>query len=221
VECGAYAADLPLWEELAGAANGATLDLGCGAGRVTSHLTRRGHEVIGLDLDPRLIAGLAGTEQGDARDFELDPRFALVLAPMQLIQLFDREDERIRCLECVARHLTADGLAAFAIVEAMPEPVDTASPLPDTREVGGWVYSSLPVDSWVDEEEIRVRRLRQTVSPEGELSEDLHEIALRTLDATTLEEEARRAGLRPAGRRAIPATDAHVGSTVVLLEGER
>jgi SAM-dependent methyltransferase len=218
VECGGYAADLPLWEQLADAYAGAILDLGCGTGRVTSHLARRGHEVIGLDLDRRLIAELADAVPGDARGFELDPRFALVLAPMQLIQLFAGPKERLDCLRCVARHLAPGGLAAFAIVESMPEPVDMASPLPDTREVDGWVYSSLPLDASVEAGTIRVRRLRQTVSPGGALAEELNDVALRTLDAATLEREALHAGLRAAERRTIPPTDAHVGSTVLLLE---
>lgn len=220
VECGSYDADLPLWEELASDRGGPILDLGCGTGRVTSHLVRRGHEVCGLDLDPALIAGLANAEAGDARDFALDRRFALALAPMQLVQLFADRKERIDCLRCVARHLTPGGLAAFAIVESMPAPVDSASPLPDTRELDGWVYSSLPVDAQVDSESIRVRRLRQTVSPRGELEEELYEVGLRRLDAETLEAEAREAGLAPAGRRPIPPTDDHVGSTVVLLAKE-
>ena len=173
---------------------------------------------MGLDSEPQLIEGLEWAEVGDARSFELSGSFPLVIAPMQLIQLFESAEERRSCLECVATHLAPGGVAAFAIVESMPAPTDSASPLPDTREVDGWVYSSLPVDAQVDEEEIRVRRLRQTVSPEGELSEQIHEVALRTLDAEILEEEARRAGLRPAGRRPIPETDDHVGSTVVLLE---
>jgi SAM-dependent methyltransferase len=217
-ECGSYEADLPLWEELAAAHDGPILELGCGSGRVSSHLTRRGHEVCGLDFDPRLIEALADAELGDARDFELDRRFGLVLAPMQVIQLLASADERKRCLRCVATHLAPGGLAAFAIVESMPEPVDSASPLPDTRELDGWIYSSLPIDARVDADSIHVRRLRQTVSPQGELEEELHEVDLRVLNAAALEGEARAAGLRPAGRRAIPATDAHVGSTVVLLE---
>jgi SAM-dependent methyltransferase len=219
-ECDGYAADLPLWEELAAGQAGPVLDLGCGTGRVTSHLVRRGHEALGVDRDSRLIAELAYAEPGDARTFELDRRFALVLAPMQLIQLFSGADERLDCLRCVAAHLTPAGLAAFAIVESMPEPLDAAPPLPDTREVDGWVYSSLPVDTRVDSGSIRVRRLRQTVSPAGDLSEDVDEVVLRALDAAALESEARRAGLRPAGRRPIPPTDDHVGSTVVLLEKE-
>lgn len=228
VECGGYAADLPLWEELAGQADGAILDLGCGSGRVALHLARRGHTVHGVDTDPELVGvfgeharGLpAIATTGDAKEFALGTEFALVLAPMQLLQLFEGREQRLRCLRCVAAHLGAGGLAAFAIVESMPEPVDTASPLPDAREVDGWVYSSLPIDALVDSDSIRVRRLRQTVSPQGELEEELYEVGLRTLDAATLEEEALDADLSLAGCRAIPPTDAHVGSTVVLLTRE-
>ncbi len=218
-ECGGYAADLELWGELA-AEREPVLEIGCGTGRVTSYLARRGHDVLGLDSDPKLIEALADAELGDARQFDLGRRFGLVLAPMQLIQLLAGAEERRRCLHCVAAHLAPGGVAAFAIVEAMPEPIEHASPLPDTREVDGWVYSSLPVDARVDDEAIRVRRLRQTVSPEGEFSEEIHEVALSTLEAGTLEAEARDTGLVPAGRRSISPTDAHVGSTVVLFEGE-
>jgi SAM-dependent methyltransferase len=226
VECGAYSADLVLWEELAARAQGPVLDLGCGSGRVALHLARRGHSVTGLDSDPELVAALraragelpAGAEVGDATQFDLGTEFALVLAPMQLVQLFEDRVQRVACLRRVAVHMRAGGLAAFAIVESMPPPVDDASPLPDSREVDGWVYSSLPIDARVERGTIRVRRLRQTVSPPGGLAEELHEIGLRTLDAPGLEREAREAGLRPAGRRSIPPTDAHVGSTVVLME---
>jgi SAM-dependent methyltransferase len=220
VECGSYAADLALWEELAIESSGPILELGCGTGRVSSHLVRRGHAVLGLDRDAMLVEELADVEVGDARDFELDRQFGLVLAPMQLIQLFAEKQERLDCLRCVAAHLAPGGIAGFAIVESMPQPSSAASPLPDTREVDDWVYSSLPVDARVDSGAIRVRRLRQTVSPAGDLDEELHEVELRTLDAATLEGEALKVGLRSVGRRPIPPTDAHVGSTVVLLDKE-
>ncbi|MGC1851803.1 MAG: class I SAM-dependent methyltransferase [Solirubrobacterales bacterium] len=227
-ECGSYTADLPLWEELAKGADGAILDLGCGTGRVAIHLARRGHGVTGLDVDPLLVATFierarelpARAVVGDARDFSLGAEFGLVMAPMQLLQLFSDPQERRCCLDCVAVHLVGGGLAAFAIVESMPAAVDGPPLLPDTREVEGWVYSSLPVDALVDDGMIRVRRLRQTVSPTGELEEELHEVGLRELEAAVLESEARQAGLRPAGRRAIPPTAEHVGSTVVLLGKE-
>ena len=109
VECGAYAADLPFWEELAKRAQGPVLDLGCGSGRVALHLARRGHRVTGLDVDAGLVdafaarAGELAAEAlvGDATDFDLAGEFALALAPMQLAQLLTAE-ERQRCLRCVA-----------------------------------------------------------------------------------------------------------------------
>jgi SAM-dependent methyltransferase len=220
VECGPYAADLLLWEELADEANGPILDLGCGTGRVARHLAQRGHSIVGLDTNPSFVDSLGDAAVvGDARDFALGAQFTLILAPMQLVQLFGGPDERVRCLRCVAAHLSAGGLAAFAIVESMPAPVDAAPPLPDTREVDGWVYSSLPIETVVEDGEIRVRRLRQVVSPDGELREEVDDVVLQALDAGTIEDEAREVGLRPAGRRPIPSTDAHVGSTVILLEG--
>jgi SAM-dependent methyltransferase len=222
VECGGYAADLPLWERLADERPGAILDLGCGGGRVALHLARRGHRVLGLDSDPELIERARGlgleAEVGDARDFDLGTGFGLVLAPMQLLQLFGGRDERLGCLRSIAKHLSSGGVAALAIVEAMPPAAEGASPLPDTREVDGWVYSSLPVGAAAGDGEILIERLRQTVSPAGELSEERDEVRLRELDAETLECEALEAGLRPGGRLATEPTEAHVGSTVVLLE---
>jgi SAM-dependent methyltransferase len=225
-ECGSYAADLALWEELAEEADGPILDLGCGTGRVALYLARRGHTVVGLDSDPELIATLAARGKGlplqpvlgDARDFELDTDVALVLAPMQLVQLLPDRADRRECLGCVAAHLLPGGRIALAIVEGLPRESEGPPPLPDVREVDGWVYSSLPVDTVDIGEEIVIRRLRQIVSPAGELSEEGNEIRIRTLAAAELESEGVAIGYTPLGRREIPPTDLHVGSTVVLLE---
>jgi SAM-dependent methyltransferase len=225
VECGSYTADLPLWEEMASRADGPVLDLGCGTGRVAIHLARRGSSVVGLDVDPDLTAALAARAEGlpvrvllgDARGFELDTDIALALAPMQLIQLLSSSADRLECLGCIAAHLLPGGRIALAIVERLPEPDGDSPPLPDVREVEGWVYSSLPVDAAEDGAEIAIRRLRQTVSPSGALSEEENEIRIRTLSAERLEQEGEGVGLVPLGRHAIPPTDLHVGSVVVVL----
>jgi hypothetical protein len=99
----------------------------------------------------------------------------------------------------------------------VPEADDAPPPLPDVREVDGWVYSSLPIEAAVGPGEIVVRRLRQTVSPAGDLSEEHNEVRVHTFPAAQLEEEALAAGLSPVGRLEIPPTDLHVGSTVVVL----
>ena len=233
VECGGYDGDLELWRDITRMAEGPILDLGCGTGRVALDLARRGRSVHGLDLEPELVAAFnaraaaagltASATAGDAREFALGDEFAVVLAPMQLIQLLDTPADRVACLRCARRHLRPGGAVAIAIVDALPAELieEAAPPLPDTREVDGWVYSSLPLDAGLDADTIVVRRLRQTVSPAGDLDDELDETPLRLLSAVTVEAEAREAGLEPVGRREVAPTDTHVGSTVVLLERGR
>jgi hypothetical protein len=102
----------------------------------------------------------------------------------------------------------------------MPPPDDSPPPLPDVREVDGWVYSSLATEAAVGPGEIVVHRLRQTVSPVGELDEEPNRVRIETFPAPQLEEEAATAGLVPVERRRIGPTDIHVGSTVVVLGRE-
>ena len=95
VECGGYAADLPLWRELAAAEGGPVLDVGAGTGRVALDLARAGHAVVALDREPELLAALrerAGglgvrTVAADAAGFALGAAFPLIIVPMQTIQL--------------------------------------------------------------------------------------------------------------------------------------
>lgn len=225
VECGSYSADLPLWEEMAIAGAGPVLDLGCGTGRVALHLARRGHRVVGVDLEPELIASLRERGEGlplegvvaDARDFSLEGEFPLALAPMQVLQLLPDSAARIACLRRVSSQLRPGGRFAAAILEEMPEPDDSPPPLPDVREVDGWVYASLAVEVAIGDGEIVIHRLRQTVSPTGELREEDNQVRIATFPAGQLETEAAEAGLAAVARHEIPPTDIHVGSTVVVL----
>lgn len=226
VECGSYSADLALWEQLATTAEGPILELGCGTGRVGLHLGRCGHRVTGLDRDASLLAAFGAradglpvaTELADVARFELGLEFGLAIAPMQLVQLLGGAEERADCLRCIAAHLRTGGIAALAIVDRLPSPRVGGAPPPDVREVDEWVYSSLPIEARVGADSILIRRLRQTVSPDGGLSDSVDEVRLRRVSAELLQREGVAAGLTPIGRRRIPATEAHVGSTVVLLE---
>jgi SAM-dependent methyltransferase len=235
VECGSYRADLEAWGDLAAHTAGAdgasdVLDLGCGTGRVSLFLGRLGHRVTGLDRDREVAdclasraaeAGLGvGTVVADASSFRLDSRFDLVLATMQLVQLLPGRPDRVALLERARAHLRPDGRFAAALLDLSGEPLDGdyTPPLPDVREVAGWVYSSQPVAirSLDDGAAISLDRLRRAVSPEGDLAESFVEVRLELVSADVIEEEATAAGLVPEARVRIPATDDHVGSVVVV-----
>ncbi len=228
VECGAYAADLRVWADLADRCGDPILELGAGTGRLAIHLARRGHRVIGLDYDEELIAAQRERAAGlpvtpllaDARGFELPQPVALALAPMQFLQMLADRAERLACLDSIAAQLLPGGRVAAAMVEGMPEPEEGEPLLPDVREVDGWVYSSLPLEAVVGAERIVVRRLRQRVSPSGELTDTPDEVTICTLTAEMLEAEAAEVGLVPIERLTIDPTADHVGSTVVVLGEE-
>jgi SAM-dependent methyltransferase len=224
VELGSYDADLPLWLELAAAGNGAILDLGAGTGRVAAHLAAHGHEVVALDMDPDLLAVLAQrapsvtTVQADARSFSLERRFPLVIAPMQLAHIVGGHSARVAMLKRVHAHLIDGGTFAAALtdpMEALEERGDPF-PLPDMLERDGWVFSSQPLSVREDNCSVAMERHRQAVSPTGEIDEETVTIALDVFRSDQFEDEARVAGLEPVGRRAVPESPDHIGSSVVV-----
>jgi SAM-dependent methyltransferase len=229
VECGGYAADLPVWERLAGAADGPVLELGCGTGRVALRLAARNNEVWAVDADASLLEALQAraAAQGlgvraicaDIRALDLDREFALILAPTQLLQMLGSAAARHAALERAAGHLASGGRLAAAIVEPLsPSRDGPAAALPDVRELDGWVYSSLPAVLVTAGGDLEIHRHRQAVSPNGSLSEEEHTDRLDALDADALEAEATTPSLRPAGRLEVPPTEGYLGSTVVILE---
>jgi SAM-dependent methyltransferase len=235
VECGGYAADLPLWRRLvrqvaAGERTCELLELGAGAGRVALDLARRGCRVTALDRDPELVAALrrrAGglsldTVLGDASRFELGKRFDLVLAPMQLVQLLPDATARASMFGSIERHLRSGGTAALALLDLGEgwEAAEEEAPTPDMAELGGHVYSSQPVAvRRIDRgRAVELDRVRKVVRPDGGLRQSFDRIRLELLSPAAAEREARAAGLAPRGRIEVPPTEHHLGSTVVVLE---
>jgi SAM-dependent methyltransferase len=237
VECAPYEADLGLWRELAADRGDPLLDIGCGTGRVALDLAALGHEVTGLDSDPDLVRALTARARArgvrvaagvaDIRSLALGGEpFRLAIAAMQVFQLLGGPAGRAGALTCVRHHLAPGGLLAIALADPFEglTPDEALPPLPDLREEAGWVFSSIPTGVRAVGGErgdgIEVNRLRQAVSPTGELSEHLATVRLDGVDPARLEAAAAEVGYRPRPRRRIPETRDHVGSTVVMLEAE-
>jgi SAM-dependent methyltransferase len=229
VECASYDADLDLWRTLAGEYAGELLDIGAGTGRVALELARLGHNVTALDSDPALIAALGARarERGlrvritvaDARAFELGRTVAAVIAPMQVAQLMGGPSGRAAMLRCARSHLQPGGVFAAALADPLEDidDEDVLPPLPDVREEGGWVFSSMPVAVRIDEGSTAIDRLRQAVSPDGSLTESMNTVVLDQLTPEQLEREAGDL-FRVLPRRTVPEDERYLGSTVVMLE---
>jgi hypothetical protein len=137
---------------------------------------------------------------------------------MQLLHMFHGPANRRRALDAVAAHLEPGGSFATAVLAEPLPPSGPSEPIPDVREVGGWIHSSLPLEVRVGSESITIVRLRQLVAPDGELTEDLHELTVDRLPPGVLEGEAAGAGLTVASTASIPETDDHVGSLGLIME---
>jgi SAM-dependent methyltransferase len=228
LECGGYAADLPLWRELARSVTGDVLEVGCGSGRVALDLAFRGHAVTGLDLDADLLEALrtrAGelpvtAVQADARAFDLGRSFGLVVVPMQTIQLMGGTDGRAALLHCALRHLVPGGLFAAAVADALEGFDDSTAdvlPLPDMGEYDGWLFSSQPVAVRERGDRVAIERIRQTVAPDGTMDATDDVVELDRVNRARLAAEGAAAGFAVEPGCSIAPTDDHVGSEVVVL----
>ena len=228
LEYGSYAADLPFWRALASRRGSPILELGAGTGRVTLDLARRGHRLVAVDQDPRLLEELrrrsgdleVETAVADARAFSLEMRFALCLVPMQMVQLLGEAAGRAAMFVCVARHLEPGGTLAIAIspdLERWSAGDGGGAPLPDSCERDGTIYFSQPTAVYSEREGHILERRRETVSPAGLRTVEQDRIRLDHVLAPQLEQEGFACGLTPAGRATIPATPDYASSQVVIF----
>jgi SAM-dependent methyltransferase len=115
--------DVAFWVEMAQAAGGPVLEIGCGTGRVLIPTARAGGEIVGLDLSSYMLdvcrASLAQESPavqaraqlvtGDMRDFHLGREFALATIPFRPFQHLTTVEDQIACLGAIHRHLAPGG----------------------------------------------------------------------------------------------------------------
>jgi SAM-dependent methyltransferase len=241
LECGGYRADLPVWRDLAREAGGPLLDVGAGTGRVALALAGDGQQVTAVEREQLLLdalrdrAGALAIEGvcGDARALALDRRdYALCLMPMQTIQLLGGSSGRSAFLRAGAAHVRSGGLIACAILGEL-EPFDCSlselGPTPERTIVDGLLYESRALRVAESRRHVVIERERRIVragpaqddarapAADAEISRERDTIALDRVELSTIEREARAAGLTPQQPLRIAATDEHVGSVVAVL----
>jgi ubiquinone/menaquinone biosynthesis C-methylase UbiE len=120
--------DIPFYRDLAVAAKGPCLELGCGTARVLIPVAQAGVEVVGVDVSPAMlkvarekVKGLSPRVrrriklvEADMRDFDLgDERFNLIYIPFRaFLHLLTTEDQ-LQALATIRRHLRPGGRLAL------------------------------------------------------------------------------------------------------------
>lgn len=227
LECGGYAEDFALWRALAGRTGGPVLDVGAGTGRVTLELARTGVEVVALEVAAPLVAALecraAGlpveTVVADARELDLDRRFALIIVPMQTLQLFGGQAGRAAFFRTALAHLEPGGLLAAAVADAIDcfDDEHTLPPPPDAREILGIHFTSQLLGVVEENGRAAIHRRREIAHACGR--RETHDVVvhLDRVSAYDVAKEAHHIGFLTEPSLYIPDTERYLGSTVVVL----
>ncbi len=94
---------------------GSVLDAGCGTGRVAIELARRGIDVVGVDLDPVMLASARDKAphldwvHGDLSRIDLGQRFEVAVMAGN-VMIFVASGTEAAVIANLARHLVPDGL---------------------------------------------------------------------------------------------------------------
>jgi SAM-dependent methyltransferase len=226
LECGDYGQDLPLWSELADDAGGPVLDIGAGTGRVTLDLAARGVPVVALDADAALLDALRHRAKGlpvetvvaDARSFALGRRFALVIVPMQTLQLLGGARGRAAFLRCALDHLESGALLAAALADAI-DCFDDEHPLPPppaVRDIVDVRYASRLLAVVEDGDRAAMHRRREIIGPGDRYGSRDVTLSLDRVSPDDVAGEAARVGFVNEPHRFVPETEEYLGSTVVV-----
>lgn len=152
--------DLDFYVQLAQAAGGPVLEVGCGTGRVLLPCARAGVEMVGLDLSPSMLDVLRAQlaregeavrarvriVEGDMRNFDLGETFPCVLLPFRSFQHMLTPADQRAALRRLRAHLRPGGRVVIDLFNPsipmlgdaawarypIPEPAFT---MPDGREV--------------------------------------------------------------------------------------
>lgn len=210
--------DVDFWlDVLASAPPGRVLELACGTGRVTVPLAAAGVELVGIDLDPVMLAAAQtrwaqwtrrpGDLRGgrperqpllvgaDMRRFALACRFGAAIVPYNSIQLLTDPADVTACLACLCAHLAAGGVVGLEVTDFHRGAVESDVA---HQPIHGGQLAGRPITlsgSLTHDLGTRTSRYRRRFSGPGWTVED--EVAIRSYRRDELAAMLTSAGLRP------------------------
>ena len=188
-------------EELAH--GGPALELAIGTGRIALPLSARGITVDGIDFSEAMVAKLRAKPGGDGlsvtignyADVGVPGTYRLVYIVANSLSNLLTQDEKVRCFENVAAHLTEDG--SFVVEAGVPSWLFrlqnsqyVMAEAVEVDEVRLDVARHDPVTQLLDESHVRLSRDRVRLTP----------VVTRYAWPSELDLMARIAGLRLKGR---------------------
>ncbi|MDQ3722466.1 MAG: class I SAM-dependent methyltransferase [Actinomycetota bacterium] len=233
IECGHYEADMPLWRELAACADGPILEIGAGTGRIALDLARRGHRVVAVEIEPELATALRSRAAAlpidvvcaDITDGGPAGTFALILAPMQVIQVLGGRRERLAMLRHARACLRPGGSLVVAFVETVGDTELAFGPSDltqqeDTLVLDRSTYTSRAISVRFSRRAIQIVRERRTRGPAGGERRSRSHQVLDVLTQARVIAEAADAGLSLRRIHEIPGSDHDSACSAIAFGAE-
>ncbi|MDO9410720.1 daptide-type RiPP biosynthesis methyltransferase [Patulibacter sp.] len=208
---GADEYDVPAYLGLAEKHPGRILELACGSGRIAMPLARAGHEVVGVDLAPDMLARLrhrlstdeelasrVTVVEGDMTAPDVEGPFGLVIiAATSVCLLHDRADRR-RAFASARDLLAPDGRFVLDHVATSPGILraQSAEPVTAGGPVGARTVFTILGRLWDPEANVQhVNFYTEIVDPEGGTDRILGSTTKAVVDNAELREDLEASGL--------------------------
>jgi len=121
-----HPADVPFYLSLLESSSASLLELGCGTGRVTTHLAAHADFVLGVDNSRAMLdicrrklteAGVPAScyalVEGDITDLRLHRKFDLIVAPFRVLQHLSTDEDVAGLMRSIKEHLEPAGTAVL------------------------------------------------------------------------------------------------------------